>query len=255
LFVYDANEVNLNIKINVYIRNKSVKEALNKVFKGTDIVYIVESNNIMLKKKVIHKLEFNHVSQSSDQARYSNKISGVVKDAYGQPVIGANVSIVGTVNGTITDSNGKFNLYDHSISGKLLVSYVGYESQEFSIKDKRYFSITLKEKSSNLNEGIEINLNTNLIRTKNFTWLFNVNTTTIKNKILSLPSNKKTTIIDGHGGYTFDLDNIAPQWTLPFLTAEIEGNTAIRNYDNPDPGFTSRWWASSNDILINNYGN
>lgn len=156
LFVYDANEVNLNIKINVYIRNKSVKEALNQVFKGTDIVYIVEGNNIMLKKKVIHKLEFNHASQSSDQARYSNKISGVVKDTYGQPVIGANVSIVGTVNGTITDSNGKFNLYDHSISGKLLVSYVGYESQEFSIKDKRYFSITLKEKSSNLNEVVVV---------------------------------------------------------------------------------------------------
>ncbi len=54
---------------------------------------------------------------------------------------------------------------------------------------------------------------------------------------------------------TFDLDNIAPQWTLPFPTAEIEGNTAIRNYDNPDPSSTSRWWASSNDILINNYGN
>lgn len=53
---------------------------------------------------------------------------------------------------------------------------------------------------------------------------------------------------------TFDLNGIAPQWTLPFPTAEEEGNVAIgKEFDNPDPSSTTRWWAKDDDQLKNNY--
>lgn len=61
-----------------------------------------------------------HVVQQSGK-----RISGVVTDHTGEPVIGANVSIKGTTTGTITDLDGKFSL-DVPANATLLISYIGY---------------------------------------------------------------------------------------------------------------------------------
>ena len=53
------------------------------------------------------------------------KITGTVLDATGMPVIGANVMVKGTTNGTITDMDGKFSL-DVEEGATLVVSYIGF---------------------------------------------------------------------------------------------------------------------------------
>lgn len=54
---------------------------------------------------------------------------------------------------------------------------------------------------------------------------------------------------------TFNINGIAPQWTLPFPTAEEEGNVGIgKTFDNPDPSSTGRWWAKDDDQLKEGYG-
>ena len=57
------------------------------------------------------------------------KATGIVRDANGEPVIGANVLEKGTSNGTITDFEGKFELLTAK-GATLVVSYVGYETKE-----------------------------------------------------------------------------------------------------------------------------
>ena len=57
------------------------------------------------------------------------RITGTVKDANGEPIIGANVSEKGTTNGIITDLDGKFTLNVAS-GATLVISYIGYQSQE-----------------------------------------------------------------------------------------------------------------------------
>lgn len=85
-----------------------------------------------------------NVSASSLQAD-KFKVSGIVKDATGEPVIGASVVEKGTTNGTVTDLDGNFNLTVASNS-TIVISFIGYSDQEYRIsKDNTVLNVNLKE--------------------------------------------------------------------------------------------------------------
>lgn len=79
--------------------------------------------------------------------------SGVVKDAHGEPVVGATVRENGTGNGTITDLDGKFTLRV-SPEAQLIVSFVGFESQV--VQAGRDLSVVLVEDSKMLDDVVVI---------------------------------------------------------------------------------------------------
>lgn len=83
------------------------------------------------------------------------QVSGVVVDANGEPIIGANVVEKGTTNGTITDIDGKFFL--SGISGKtLVVSYIGYISQEVTVREGAPVNVKLMEDTQKLEEVVVV---------------------------------------------------------------------------------------------------
>ncbi|WP_321331612.1 TonB-dependent receptor [uncultured Bacteroides sp.] len=86
-------------------------------------------------------------------------VKGVVKDASGEPVIGASVLETGTTNGTITDLGGAFNLKVSS-KGQLTISFIGYQTQIIRVADKTSFSITLKEDTKVLDEVVVVGYGT-----------------------------------------------------------------------------------------------
>lgn len=55
-------------------------------------------------------------------------IKGNVKEASGEPIIGANVLVTGTTNGTITDLDGNFEVYNVDENATIEVSFIGYHS-------------------------------------------------------------------------------------------------------------------------------
>lgn len=92
-----------------------------------------EGNNIMLMRKN------TSVTQQSNR-----RITGVVKDAIGEPIIGANIVEKGTTNGIITDINGNFSLMV-SENAILQISYIGYQTQEIPTKGQTNIQITMKD--------------------------------------------------------------------------------------------------------------
>lgn len=82
-------------------------------------------------------------------------IRGVVKDASNEPIIGASVLEKGTTNGTITDFDGNFTLKAPS-NGILVISYVGYTTQEVNINGKTSIDVSLKEDTELLEEVVVI---------------------------------------------------------------------------------------------------
>lgn len=101
------------------------------------------------------------VSESGDLAEKSiiqqnKKVTGVVVDTNGYPVIGANVVVKGTTNGSITDLDGKFALENVPENAILLISYIGYKSQEITVKNQTTLNITLIEDSETLDEVIVV---------------------------------------------------------------------------------------------------
>lgn len=86
-------------------------------------------------------------------------VQGVVKDQTGETVIGASVMEKGTTNGTITGINGDFSL-NMSPNGTLVVSFVGYKTQEVQVKGQKQLQVVLSEDAEMLDEVVVIGYGT-----------------------------------------------------------------------------------------------
>ncbi len=142
LFVYNHDKVNLNSTVTIQANNETVAKVLNQMFAGTDIIYAILGNNILL----MHK---DAVIQQQQQS--GKVVTGTIVDPSGMPVIGANVMEKGTTNGTITDMDGKFSLNVEK-GATLVVSYIGFSNQEIKIGNQTNLSITMKEDAEALDE-------------------------------------------------------------------------------------------------------
>ncbi|MBS1392125.1 MAG: SusC/RagA family TonB-linked outer membrane protein, partial [Bacteroides sp.] len=84
--------------------------------------------------------------------------TGLVKDKTGEPMIGVNVLVKGTTNGTITDFDGKFSIPDVPSNATLVVSYIGYLTKE--VKTGKDLVIVLEEDNKTLDEVVVIGYGT-----------------------------------------------------------------------------------------------
>ncbi|MDR0572989.1 MAG: TonB-dependent receptor [Tannerella sp.] len=126
--------------------NASVSSVLDETLKDRNLEYSIVS----AKSIVISDRKKNAVLPTG-----SKRISGIVLDDSGGPVVGANVTIKGTTIGNITDIDGNFGL-DAPEDGILVVSYIGYLPQEMSVRNKNNFTIELKEDLQALDEVVVV---------------------------------------------------------------------------------------------------
>ncbi len=85
--------------------------------------------------------------------------TGKVTDQNGEPIIGASIKVKGTNSGTITDISGSFRL-NMSGKGTIVISYIGYETQEVSLGGKSNISVRLKEDQKALDEVVIVGYGT-----------------------------------------------------------------------------------------------
>ncbi|MGL4852670.1 MAG: SusC/RagA family TonB-linked outer membrane protein [Phocaeicola sp.] len=97
-----------------------------------------------------------HVSSHSVNSilQQVKRISGTVKDPAGEPIIGANVLIKGTSNGTITDFDGNYTLDNVPEGAVLDVSFIGYATAEVKVGTQSTIHIKLNEDTQTLNEVV-----------------------------------------------------------------------------------------------------
>ena len=86
----------------------------------------------------------------------NSTVRGKVVDASGEPVIGASVVVKGTTTGVITDLDGNFILNNVSEKSILVISYVGYKSQEIAVSGKSAINVTMQEDSEMLDEVVVV---------------------------------------------------------------------------------------------------
>ncbi|MFR7466068.1 MAG: SusC/RagA family TonB-linked outer membrane protein [Phocaeicola vulgatus] len=89
---------------------------------------------------------------------FAQTATGLVKDKAGEPMIGVNVLVKGTTNGTITDFDGKFSIPDVPSNATLVVSYIGYLTKE--VKTGKDLVIVLEEDNKTLDEVVVIGYGT-----------------------------------------------------------------------------------------------
>jgi len=87
-------------------------------------------------------------------------VKGTVIDQSGEPIIGANVSVKGTTKGTITDFNGEFGIESVNANTVLLITYIGYLSQEVVVGNTATLNVVLIEDTQKLEEVIVVGYGT-----------------------------------------------------------------------------------------------
>src|SRR5690606_8914276 len=87
-------------------------------------------------------------------------VSGKVIDQSGEPLIGVNIQVKGTNKGTVTDFEGDFSFEDINENAVLVVSYVGYQTQEVAVAGKTNLTITLESDSQLLDEVVVVGYGT-----------------------------------------------------------------------------------------------
>ncbi|UVR02434.1 carboxypeptidase-like regulatory domain-containing protein [Parabacteroides distasonis] len=122
----------------------------------TGVYASVHSPNMHVKSDIMMIETPSIVSTPQQNTR---QIIGTVIDAAGMPIIGANVMVKGTTNGTITDIDGKFTL-EVPKGAILQVSYIGYMNQEIPVGNKSVLSISLQEDTQKLDEVVVIGYGT-----------------------------------------------------------------------------------------------
>lgn len=97
---------------------------------------------------------------SVNEVQQTKSVKGVITDANGEPVIGANVIVKGTTNGTITDFDGNYVIEGVSANDILQVSYIGYLTQEIPVGSQTDINIILKEDTQTLDEVVVVGYGT-----------------------------------------------------------------------------------------------
>ena len=101
-------------------------------------------------------MEGEHISVYKPQQSRQNAITGLVMDVAKEPVIGASVVVMGSTNGCITDFDGKFSLEVSEFPVKLQISYIGYKSQEVTVRDTKTIQVVLREDTETLDEVVVV---------------------------------------------------------------------------------------------------
>lgn len=143
-FLYNKKIVDVEHKVNVSTKNGKITDVLDHLFKDAGISYTISDRQIVLNKKDAFK-----------SVQQSNQVTGIVTDANGDPIIGANVIEKGTTNGIISDLDGKFTI-NVNPGAVLQVSYIGYITREIIVKDQSFLTVKLSEDTQALNEVVVV---------------------------------------------------------------------------------------------------
>ena len=145
--VFSEQLVNLNRLVSINATSIPVEDALKQLLVGTNLGYEIKNNKLyFVEKKTVEKKSTEIITK---------KVSGLITDVKGEPIIGATVKVKGSKTGTITDVDGKFNLEvtDQSV---LAISYIGYINEDVKVGLKSNLTIVLNEDSKALDEVVVV---------------------------------------------------------------------------------------------------
>lgn len=153
---YDANTVDVSQKIKSLPKSNKVSLVLDALLKETGYIYKFNKSHV-----IIIASSQNPTSEKNDSSTSSKRIlKGKVVDEKGESIIGTNVWIKESSEGTVTDIDGNFSLPVTGFVGQICFSYIGYETQEVVVGDRVEFNITLQPVSSALKEVVVVGYGT-----------------------------------------------------------------------------------------------
>lgn len=135
-------------KVNLNVKDVTVEAILDELFQNSEISYKVLSNDL-----IVLTVGQNQFQVPVTQGK---TVRGKVVDTSGEPLPGVTVFFKGTTGGTITNSDGTFNLPVSEKSKTLVFSFVGMETKEIPVGEQTVFNVTMAENTIGIEEVVAI---------------------------------------------------------------------------------------------------
>lgn len=220
-FVYDDRIIDKNQKITIDRNNASIYDILVEVSSETDLKFKQINEIINVAKKSWHeKAKVEIQNQQSDDINIQGR---VISSDDNEALVGVNVVVKGTTQGTITDVNGNYTISAPQ-NAVLVYSFIGFESQEVAVNGREQLNVTLKSDIASINEVIVVGA---AIKEKDLTGAtVNVSSETLKER----PVTSVNEALQGRAAGVYIKSNPSPGSDA---SIKVRGNNSMNYGANP----------------------
>ena len=146
-FLYSDTNLDVNKEVTLVAHDKTLEQVLDDLFRGKPVHYSMIENHVILAVKEAP------VSYASNQQQ-GFTVKGKVVDDKGEPLPGVNVFTKSKKHGVITSSDGTYVIQVDGPDDVLEFSFIGYKVQEINVASRHQIDVTLVEESIALNEVV-----------------------------------------------------------------------------------------------------
>ncbi|PIB27162.1 hypothetical protein BFP77_14045 [Maribacter sp. 4U21] len=156
-FIYRKKDVDLTRKLSLKASEEPLAKVLGNIFQNTATTFKIKDRRVYLvaQSKQRKQATNSNLDITPDtMAEIQRTITGTVADQDGTPLPGASIVVKGTTNGTQTDFDGNFSIDVANENATLIISYIGFSTQEIPLEARTTLSIVLNEDSAQLEEVV-----------------------------------------------------------------------------------------------------
>lgn len=155
-FIFFYKDDVLHHKVSLKLKNATLPTILDKAFENTNLTYVIDNRQVVIKED-----QTISIKPTNSTAKLQDKtINGTVVDEQGVPLAGATVIIKGTSKGVTTDFDGNFELKVPNDATTLVISYLGFVTQEVNIVGKTNVEVKMAADNLALSEVVVIGYGT-----------------------------------------------------------------------------------------------
>ncbi|TDW96577.1 SusC/RagA family TonB-linked outer membrane protein [Dinghuibacter silviterrae] len=132
-------------RVSVHVRNSTVEEALEACLRGQPLTYRIENNSVLIQER---------------PSPPGGPLEGKVVDERGSPLAGVTVEVKGAQQAAVTDDKGVFSFTSIDPDATLVVSYVGYQTEEIKLRGRSFLDIRLTPSTKALDQVVVIGYGT-----------------------------------------------------------------------------------------------
>ena len=156
-FLFNTRAVDLSRKVTIKVDKAPIDKVLDLLFENVDTSYELDDRKILLRKK---ERKSRSTNESLLIAPYQQTISGIVTDADGIPLPGANIVEKGTSNGVTADFDGNFSIEVSDENAILSISYIGYTTKDIVVEGNAPITVQLQPDAAKLEEVVVVGYGT-----------------------------------------------------------------------------------------------
>jgi TonB-linked SusC/RagA family outer membrane protein len=150
-FLFNSELIDVSKKVNITVQEEKVADILIRLFKNSEVDFLIKDRYIVLTPAGRSSGEtFNLLVQQQ------GTVTGKVTDSGGQPLPGVSIVVKGTTQGTITDSDGNYNLTNIPTDAVLVFSFVGMRAQEVAVGNQARIDVRMEEETIGIEEVVAV---------------------------------------------------------------------------------------------------